>query len=187
MADDGMSINDLRQRQARALGVQFHPDYNKSLSELHQRVVQAQLQVRATIDDMGWVGFEDPDLGELTINLREDNPEFMRITCMIFKDYKDHNDRGASEDIIGVCNRVNTQLNCSMDLARLSVRTSSGIVVYASVALLLAASRGDALPKGYFEMPDEAFLRAVIVRAMSSLKAAAKEFADELQKAPIVY
>jgi predicted RNA-binding Zn ribbon-like protein len=144
-------------------------DYNEALSKLHQKVVQAALQRLATIDDMGWVLFEDPDLGEVTINLREYNPEYMNLHAVVFGDYK--NTR-AREDLLRACNSVNCSLNSSQELARLTLSETYN-VVRASVALVLAAPR---------RLPDESLLRTVIVRAMSSVKAAAKEFADELQK-----
>jgi predicted RNA-binding Zn ribbon-like protein len=145
-------------------------DYNKELSELHQRVVQDEFGLSATIDDMGWILFEDSDLGEMTINLREYNQEYMNLHGVVFGDYE--NTR-AREDLLRGCNSVNCSLNSSQELARLTLSDTYN-VVHASVALVLAATG---------RMPDEALLRTVIVRAMSSVKAAAREFADELEKA----
>jgi hypothetical protein len=144
-------------------------DYNEALSRLHQRVVQIALQIPATIDDMGWILFNDSDLGEMIINLREYNPEFMKLTGVIFRDQE--NTR-AREELLQACNSANCELDTSQDLARLTVSEKYN-VVRASVALVVAEPSS---------MPDEAFLRTVIVRAMSSITTAAKEFADALQK-----
>jgi hypothetical protein len=146
-------------------------DYNEALCELHQEVVQDELGLSAAIDEDGRIQFKDPDLGELIINLREYNPEYMNLHCVIFGDYKGTR---APEDILRVCNSVNCSLDDSQELARLKATFGVGYnVVRASVAAVLAAPR---------RMPEEALLRAVIVRALSSVKAAAKEFADELGK-----
>ncbi len=144
-------------------------DYNEELSELHQHVVQTELNLSATIDDMGWILFTDSDLGEMIINLREYNPEFMQLTGVVFADPK--NTR-AREDLLRACNSANCELDSSQHLARLKVSEKHN-VVRASVAMVLAAEG---------RMPDEALLRTLIVRAMSSIKAAAKEFTDALQK-----
>jgi hypothetical protein len=144
-------------------------DYNEELSKLHHRVVQIVLQIPATIDDMGWILFNDPDLGEMTINLREYNPEFMHLTGVVFEDYQ--NTR-AYEDLLRACNSANFELNSSQELARLVVSENYN-VVRASVALVVAEPN---------TMPGEAFLKTVIVRAMSSIKAAGKEFGEALQK-----
>jgi hypothetical protein len=143
-------------------------DYNQALSKLHQRVVHIALQTPATIDDMGWILFNDSDLGEMIINLREYNPEYMNLHAVVFGDYKNTRSR---QDLLRACNSANCELDSSQDLARLTVSETYN-VVRASVALVVAEPSS---------MPDEAFLRTVIVRAMSSIKAAAKEFADELQ------
>lgn len=144
-------------------------DYNEELSELHQRVVQDELGVPATIDDIGWVEFKDSDLGEMTITLREYNPEFMRLHAVVFADTKDTRSR---DRLLRACNSANSELDSSQVLARLTVSEKYSIV-RASVTLALAAPN---------QIPDEAFLRTVIVRAVSDIKAAANEFAAELQK-----
>jgi hypothetical protein len=149
-------------------------DYNVKLSQLHQRVVQAELQVLATIDEYGSVGFKDPDLGELRIALREYSPEFMMLECVVFEDHKGTRPR---EDLVRACITVNNSLNCSQTLARLMISDTYN-VVRASVALVLPVLGRTAM----YALPDEAFLRSVIVRAVSSIKDAAKEYADELQK-----
>jgi len=100
---------------------------------------------------------------------RDCNPEFMRISGVVFADFKD---TYAREDLVRVCNFVNCDLDCSQEVARLTVMDNHS-VVRASVALVLAEEGN---------MPDEELLRSVIVRSMSSIKAAAKEFADELEK-----
>ena len=143
-------------------------DYNEELSRLHQRVVQIVLQIPATIDDMGWILFNDSGLGDMIINLREYNPEFMKLHAVVFGDYKNTRVR---EDLLRACNIANNELDNSQDLARLTLAENYN-VVRASVALVVSEPG---------VMPDEAFLRTVIVRAMSSIKAAAKEFADALQ------
>lgn len=144
-------------------------DYNEELSKLHQRVVQIVLQIPATIDDMGWILFNDSDLGEMTLNLREYNPEFMQLTGVVFEDYQNIR---AYEDLLRACNSANCELNSSQEVARLAVSETYN-VVRASVALLVAEPNA---------MPHEEFLKTVIVRAMSSVKAAAQEFGKALQK-----
>ncbi len=145
------------------------PDYNQELSELHQYIVQEELDLPATIDDMGWILFTDSDLGEMELNLREYNPEFMKLTGVVFSDPK--NTR-AREDLLRACNTANCELDSSRHLARLTLSEKYN-VVRASVAMVLAAEGS---------MPDEALLRSLIVPMMSSIKAAAKEFTDALQK-----
>lgn len=80
-------------------------DYNMKLSQLHQQAVQAQLQLLATIDEHGWVHFKHPDLGELTINLREYTPEGMNLSCRIFEDFTDT--APAPEDLMRICDGIN--------------------------------------------------------------------------------
>jgi hypothetical protein len=139
-------------------------DYNKKLSELHQRVVRDKLGVSATIDESGYVLFKHPDLGELEIVLREYNPEQMILQCT-FDDYATR----AREVLMQVCNSVN---ETSVEVAHLRV-SSTASYVRASVHLLLAAPG---------RIPDEALLREVIGPAMSSIKAVAAQLADELPK-----
>ncbi|MCX6630486.1 MAG: hypothetical protein NTW28_22960 [Candidatus Solibacter sp.] len=140
-------------------------DYNKKLSELHQRVVQAKAQVLATIDEHGWVQFKHPDLGELEISLREYSPEHMILGCT-FDDYATR----SREDVMQICNSVN---ETSGEVAHLRVSSTGGSYVHALVHLLLAAPG---------RIPDEALLREVIGPAISSIKAVAAQLAEELPK-----
>ena len=138
-------------------------DYNKKLSELHQRVVQDKLRVPATIDESGWVQFKQPGLGDLTIHLREYNPEYMNIECS----FEGHETQ-AHEDLMRICN----SLNHGGEIAQLSVSNTSSYVS-ASVRLLLASPG---------RMPDEALVREVIGIAMSSIKSVAAQLGEELPK-----
>jgi hypothetical protein len=139
-------------------------DYNKKLSELHQRVVRDKLGVLATIDESGWVKFKHPDVGELRISLREYSPEHMVIDCT-FENYAAR----SREDLMQICQSVN---ETSGEVARLRL-SNTGSYVHASVHLLLAGPR---------KMPDEALVREVIGPAISSIKAVAAQFADELPR-----
>jgi hypothetical protein len=56
-------------------------DYNKELSELHRRVVQAELQLLATIDERGCVQVKHPDLGEVEIFLSGARPSTWTSTA----------------------------------------------------------------------------------------------------------
>jgi hypothetical protein len=147
-------------------------DYNERLSRLHQNVVEDELGLSAQITEDGWIEFNDSDLGEVTINLREYNPEFMNMHAVVFADYK--NIRTHS-DLVQACNNTNFSLDSSQELARLTVSDEYN-VVRASVPLVLATPRA---------MPPEPLVRAVTPRALASLKAAAREFATELQKLPV--
>jgi hypothetical protein len=119
-------------------------DYNEELSELHRQVVKDELGLLATIDE-NYLEFEDPDLGTVTINLRDYNPEYMRIAGVVFEDFKD---TYARDDLVRNCNTVNCSLDCSQELARLTVMDNRN-VVRASVVLVLAAEGN---------MPDEDLL-----------------------------
>jgi hypothetical protein len=136
-------------------------DYNEALSKLHQRVVQDELGLLATIDERGCVQVKHPDLGEVEIFLSDSRPEYMDIHCAIFTDYDREQD-----DLMRICNVVN-----GMRIPKLNV--STGNTVYAGVTLLVAAPG---------IMPDEALLRGVIGWAIGEIKGAAEEFAAELQK-----
>jgi len=137
-------------------------DYNVKLSQFHQRVWQDELEAPATIDEYGWVQFGPTSLGELSIILREYNPEGLKLEVLFF------NDKTSSHDnLLRICNRVNAQED-----AQLFVSDNYNIV-RASIYLLLAEPG---------EMPDEGLLRAVIGPAISKIKAAMDEFASELKK-----
>jgi len=137
-------------------------DYNVKLSQFHQRVWQDELEAPATIDEYGWVQFGPTSLGELSIILREYNPEGLKLEVLFFNDKTPLHD-----DLLRICNRVNAQED-----AQLFVSDNYNIV-RASIYLLLAEPG---------EMPDEGLLRAVIGPAISKIKAAMDEFASELQK-----
>ncbi len=136
-------------------------DYNQRLSQLHQRVWQDELELPATIDEYGWIEFEPTALGELSIILREYNPEGMTLSIRFFDDptYS----RG---DLMRICNSVN-----ALEDAKLTVSDTYS-VVRASIHLLLA-------PPG--RMPDEGLLRAIVDPAVSAIKNAIDAFAKELQ------
>jgi hypothetical protein len=138
------------------------PDYNVELAELHQRVVQEELGLLATIDESGYVNFEN-ELGKLYIVLQKSIPEYMGLHCMFYR-----GETHALQNLRRICNSVNE----SSLLALLTVDDSC-FVVSAKVQLFLA---------GHGRMPDEILLRGVISRAMSSIKSAVEEFADELRK-----
>ncbi|MGD0498834.1 MAG: hypothetical protein ABSC23_10415 [Bryobacteraceae bacterium] len=134
----------------------------RQLAELHQRVVQDELGLPATIDEAGYVNFEHPDLGELYISLNESIPEYMQFVCLFYRD-----ETRALEDLMRVCNNVN-----SSELLAVLTVDDTCFVVSAKVQMFLAE---------HGRMPDEALLRAVIGRVMSSIKGAIEEFAKELQ------
>lgn len=142
-------------------------DARRQLAELYQRVVQDELGLAATIEEDGDILFEHPDLGGFFLSLNADrDPEYMRLMLPTFFD----STRGVSrDDLVQICNRI----NCTAKLTSLTVREDAGGSVVAQVGLLLAAPDTP---------PDEALLRAVIGRAMSSIKGAIEDFAKELQK-----
>lgn len=142
-------------------------DARRQLAELYQRVVQDELGLVATIDEDGDILFDHPDLGGLFISLNADrDPEYMKLMLPAFFDAT----RGVSRhDLVQICNR----LNATAKLTSLTVREDALGSVVACVGLLLAAPDTS---------PDEAILRGVIARAMSSIKSAVERFAAELQK-----
>ena len=143
-------------------------DPKRQLAELYQRVVQDELGLLATIEEDGDVLFEHPDLGGLFISLNaEKDPECMRLMLPAF--VVDATRWASLEDLIRICNRVNVKAK----LATLTVHEDANDSVTASVGLVLAAPDTS---------PDEALLRGVISRAMSSIKTAVEKFSDELQK-----
>lgn len=137
-------------------------DYNVELSQLHQRVWQDCLGLPATIDEYGWVDFGSTAIGELSIVLREYNPESLKISVKFFTD-----EGRSSEDLMRICNEIN-----GYEDAKLTVNAPYG-VVRASLYLLLEE-------KG--RMPDEDLLRAVIGPAMDKIVEAIEGFMKELQK-----
>jgi hypothetical protein len=125
--------------------------------------VEDELGLPATIDEAGYVNFEHPNLGALYISLNESIPEYVQFVCLFCRD-----ETHAFEDLTRICNSVN-----GSELLAILTVDDSCFVVSAKVQMFLAA---------HGRMPDEALLRAVIGRAMSSLKEAIEEFAKELQK-----
>lgn len=142
-------------------------DARRQLAELYQRVVQDELGQVATITEDGDILFEHPDLGGFFISLNGDrDPEYMKLMLPAFFDAT----RGVSRhDLVQICNR----LNATAKLTSLIVHENAEGSVSARVGLLLAAVDTP---------PDEALLRGVIARAMSSIKSAVDLFAAELQK-----
>lgn len=160
------------------------PDYNRELSELHQRVVQDELGFVATIDELGWVQFKVPRLGECKIILREYHPEFMEFCCVFFQGKTQR----PQEDFLRICNLVN-----QTEFAKLDVRGDDTFcTARASIALLLPVPDEEFayqrlpdegfLPYSFKWLPDEGFIRAVISRAMTEIETATTAFANELQK-----
>ena len=143
-------------------------DPRRQLAELYQRIVQDELQLPATIEEDGDVLFEHPDLGEFCISLKaEKDPERMLLMLPAF--VFDATRWATLEDLMRICNTVNVKFT----LATLTVHENANNSITASVRLLLAKPDMS---------PDEALLRGVITRAMSSIKSAVEEFTDELRK-----
>ena len=143
-------------------------DPGRKLAELYQRVVQDELGLSATIEEDGDVLFDHPDLGGFFISLNaEKDPECMRLMLPAFA--FDATRWAALEDLMRICNGINVKSK----LATLTVHEDANISITASVGLVLAAPDTS---------PDEALVRAVINRAMSSIKSAVEKFAAELQK-----
>lgn len=141
-------------------------DPRRQLAQLYQRVVQDELGLVATIDEDGNVLFRHPDMGNFFISLNaEKDPEYMKL---LFPACLYDATRGVpSEDLVQICNRLNVH-------AKLAIVTfhEKADALSVHVGLLLAA------PDAF---PDEALLRGVIRRAMSSIRSAAEKFAEELQ------
>ncbi|HXU34774.1 MAG TPA: hypothetical protein VN937_00140 [Blastocatellia bacterium] len=156
---------DELQKLSTSVPTATHP--RRRLAELYQRVVQDELGLLATIEEDGDILFEHPDLGGFFISLNaEQDPEYMKLMLPAFFDAT----RGVSRDhLVQICNRINSTAR----LTSLTVHEDAGGSVSAWVGLLLAAP--DA-------MPEEALLRGVIGRAMSSIIATVKLFGDELEK-----
>lgn len=142
-------------------------DARRQLAELYQRVVQDELGLLATIAEDGDILFEHPELGEMFISLNADrDPEHMKLMLAAFFDAT----RGVSRHhLVEICNRINS----TAKLASLTVHEDDAGSVSAWVGLVLAAPD---------KMPNEVLLRAVVDRALSSIIATVKLFAEELQK-----
>lgn len=140
-------------------------DYNVKLSQLHQRVWQDEFGMPAEIDEYGSIQFGPTPLGELSIILREYSQEGMQLQCKIFEDFSDK--APAHKDLLRICNSVN-----ELEDAKLEVNETY-CVVRASIYLILAEPG---------KIPDERLLRAVALPAISRIKAAKTEFANELEK-----
>src|SRR5882757_3107764 len=84
-------------------------DPSRQLAELYQRVVQDELGLPATIDELGCVLFEDPDFGSFFIGLNAAKaPEYMKLTLPgVF----DATQGVAREDLMRICNRLNLRAN----------------------------------------------------------------------------
>ncbi len=141
-------------------------DPTRRLAELYQRVVQEELELPATIEEDGDVLFTHPELGDFFISLNaEKDPEYMKLVfpAFLFDATRDV----ASEDLVRLCNNLNVHAK----LAILTFHGEANDSVAAHVGLLLA-------PPDCW--PDEALLRGVIRRAMSSIRSVVEKFADEL-------
>ena len=151
------------------VAVKVDYNYNRDLSEFHQRVWQDVLGLSATIDEDGFIDFEQSALGELHLFISEGSPECSRLGCRFFDDKtrSPSGDTYQREDLMRICNSVNGR-----ERAKLAVSDTYN-VVRASVELVLAAPG---------RMPDEALLRAVIGRAMTEIATAIDEFGNELEK-----
>jgi hypothetical protein len=142
-------------------------DAIRQLAELYQRVVQDELGLVATIAEDGDVLFDHPEMGGFFVSLSaERDPEHMKLMLPAFFDAT----RGVSRnDLVQICNRINS----TAKLASLTVHEDTGGSVSAWVGLLLAAPD---------TRPDEALLRAVIGRAVASIKSVGEAFFAELEK-----
>lgn len=135
-------------------------------AEMYQRVVQDELGLIATIDEDNDVRFKHPDMGSFFFSLdAEHDPEFLMLVYGAFFDAK----QGVSrEELRRLCISVNAQCKA----AKLSVRDNEDGDVVATIEMFVA---------GVDQAPDEAHLRAIMRRVLSSLRSAVDRFAEQVK------
>lgn len=140
----------------------------EELSGFYKEAAEELFGVSANIDD-NFIEFNVPEWGDFSINLRETKPQFMRLTGVVYSDFKN---KIARQDLLFLCNKVNADFACSMDLAFLTLSEKNNII-RASVGTIMA---------GPEQMPDADFMVRCLNDAMTYIKNAANALKDELMK-----
>lgn len=141
-----------------------HMDYvdKNELCGFYVNAVQSEFQVPAEIDDTEYIVWTDPVLNEqVSLTCYEYDTSFISVSVVVFSD---PTNSVARANLLEACNTANHELSCGKDLALLVVSPTYS-VVRAKVASLVAL--------------DIEYVKAVLSRAVTSLRVAA----DELEKA----